>query len=270
MAQCPKCGVTLRLTQWRQECPACGVNMIYYKSNDRLLAETEAAEIEHAKFQPSIDRAKAAFFGSPPAIARVVLSVLPLGALFLPLGTPNADSFPTGAVGLYNLISETGFGGILQEALAGKPLPIALICLLFSVLMVLVCLICLPMSLGPHGKLRNLIVNLLLTCPALAAAALTVTGGGRLGFGAYIYIGLCVAITVYNLILAKKGLPVKHTLCLIGGLPSDEYFAMVEAGVPDLEIRKKMVDALTVMQAEVRKKAAEEEAKAQAEREARK
>ena len=65
MATCPKCGKKLRLYHWRPECPACGVNMIYYASNERLLAETEKTEIEHAKFQPKVDRAKAAFFGSP-------------------------------------------------------------------------------------------------------------------------------------------------------------------------------------------------------------
>lgn len=30
MAKCPNCGQNLRLTQWRPECPACGVNMVYY------------------------------------------------------------------------------------------------------------------------------------------------------------------------------------------------------------------------------------------------
>ena len=77
---------------------------------------------------------------------------------------------------------------------------------------------------------------------------------------------LFVLLLVYNLVLAKKGLPVKYTVCLIGGLPSDEYFAMVEQGVSDLEIRKKMVAALEKMQEDVRAKAAEAEQKALEER----
>ena len=72
---------------------------------------------------------------------------------------------------------------------------------------------------------------------------------------------------MYNLYLAKRGLPVKKTVCYIGGLPSDEYFACVEQGMSDLEIRKKMVEALTKMQEEALAKAAEAEAKAQAEKE---
>ena len=63
MAKCPKCGRKLRLTQWRPECPACGVNMVYYDANERLIREAETAEVQHAKSQPGVDRAKAAFFG---------------------------------------------------------------------------------------------------------------------------------------------------------------------------------------------------------------
>ena len=161
MAYCPKCGKKLRLYHWRPECPFCGVNMVYYKSNDRMLAETEQAEIEHAHSQPRIDRAKAAFFGSPAAVS------------------------------------------------AGNFLRI-----------------------------------------------------GSLRIGAFVYPLLILVLLVYNLVLAKKGLKVKHTVCLIGGLPSEEYFKMVEDGVPELEIRKKMVEALTVMQNEARAKEAEEEAEA--------
>ena len=73
---------------------------------------------------------------------------------------------------------------------------------------------------------------------------------------------LILALTVYNLVLAQKGLKVKYTVCLIGGLPSDEYFRMKEDGVSELEIRRKMVEALTVMQNEARAKEAVAEADA--------
>ena len=36
-ATCPKCGGKLRLIDWRPNCPHCGVNMIYYGLEDRLL-----------------------------------------------------------------------------------------------------------------------------------------------------------------------------------------------------------------------------------------
>ena len=89
---------------------------------------------------------------------------------------------------------------------------------------------------------------------------------GDLRWGGFVYIGLLAALLVYNLYLAKRGLPVKKTVCYIGGIPSDEYFQYVEQGMSELEIRKKMVEALTKMQDEVREKAAEAEEKARAEK----
>ena len=262
MAQCPKCGKKLRIYHWRPECPFCGVNMVYYNSNDRMLAESEEAEIEHALNQPKIDRAKAAFFGSPAAIIRIVLSALPIGALFLPLGKLPSSPSAIHAIRIYQHISDVGFGAAVGNGAVG----LSLVCLLVSASLILACLICLPMSLGKHGKARNLILNLLFLGSAAASAVLFVIGGGTLLLGAFVYLALIAAILCYNLYLAKKGLPIKHTVCLIGGLPSEEYFKMKEDGVPELEIRKKMVEALTVMQEEARAKEAREEAEALAKR----
>lgn len=279
MATCPKCGKKLRIYNWRPECPACGANMVYYESNERLLAESEKTEIEHAKFQPRVDRAKAAFFGSPWAIARIVLTLLPLPALMLPLCRVWNQEYvlPVNAVNVYSYLSQKGFGNVFSGAAKGDLLSLSAALLLVSVVMVPVCLICSVMSLGKHGKARNLILNLIQTgcgagaivCFALAdiPASLKEFTAGRPAWGAFVLCGLYAALLVYNLYLARRGLPVKKTVCYIGGLPSDEYFAYVEQGMSDLEIRKKMVEALTKMQEEALAKAAEAEAKARAEKE---
>ena len=279
MATCPKCGKKLRIYHWRPECPACGVNMVYFESNERLLAESEKTEIEHAKFQPKVDRAKAAFFGSPWAIARIVLTVLPLPSLLLPLCSMINQEFvqSVNAVNIYQYLSDTGFGAVFSGAMQGDLLSLSLALLLISAAMFLVCLICTVMSLGRYGKIRNLILNLFQTGCGVGAAVCFVSARyrssvpgfapGSLQWGAFVYIGLLAGLLVYNLYLAKRGLPVKKTVCYIGGLPSDEYFAYVEQGMSELEIRKKMVEALTKMQDEVRAKAAAAEAKAHAEKE---
>lgn len=263
MAHCPNCGRKLHLYNWRPECPDCGVNMVYFKSNERLLAESEAAEIAHAKSQPSIDRAKASFFGSPLAIVRIVLSLLPIGGLFLPVF--NGKNI----IGVYNYINENNFGAVLGNVLKGNLISISVLTLLVSAVMILVCLGCTVMSLGKHGTLRNFIFNLFMmlnatasaVCITIAASSASVAEiSGKVGIGAFVYIGLMLILLVYNLILGKKGLlKIKKTLCLIGGLPSDEYFAYIEQGMSDIEIRKRMVEALTKMQNEVRAKAAEAE-----------
>ena len=284
MATCPKCGRKLKLTQWRPECPGCGVNMVYYDSNERLIVEAEKAEVEHAKSQPGIDRAKAAFFGSGLAILRVVLTVLPLGALFLPLVQVSAAEGvkKLNILGLYDLLNEVGLGELPNRLLRGS-LPVWSVALLaLSVVMFLVCLIFIPFSLGPHGKGRTLVLDLIRLGSAVAAALLVLLcakalpaplpqgAPGALGAGAWLYIALVAGSFIYNRIVAEKGLKVKYTPCFVGGIPSEEYFSMRQRGCSELEIRSRMVEALTVMQEEVRAKAAAEAAAAEAERLARK
>ena len=283
MARCPKCGRKLRLTQWRPECPGCGVNMVYYDANERLIVEAERAEIEHAKSQPGIDRAKAAFFGSWMAILRVVLTVLPLGSLFLPLlrvssggGVKNLN-----ILGLYSLIGEVGLGELPGRLLGGSLPAWSAALLAVSAVMFLVCLIFLPFSLGPHGKGRTLVLDLLRVGSAAAAVMLVFffakplpsplpQGVGTPGAGAWLYLCLLGVSFAFDRAVAAKGLPVKYTPCYIGGIPSEEYFSMRERGCSELEIRSRMVEALTLMQEEVRAKAAAEAAKAEAERSHRK
>ena len=289
MAKCPKCGHKLHFYNWSPDCPECHVNMVYYKSNERLLAESEKAEIEHAKSQPGIDRAKAAFFGSPFAIARIVISLIALGPLFLPLWKSVAADGTVSkfnVLDIYKVISQVPVGNIFGNAVKGDLAAIGIAGMLVSAVLVIVGVILLFMSLGKHGRLRNHIINGIKLAGALTGAiagTLSFTSpatetsvlgsdcvSASVGIGMILYMILIIALIVYNEILHRKNLiKVKPTLCLIGGIPSDEYFKMVEDGVSELEIRKKMVENLTRMQNEIReqqKKAAEESMKKKMER----
>ncbi len=275
MTNCPKCGRKLHIYNWRQECPDCHVNIVYYKSNDRLLEETEKAEIEHAKSQPGIDRAKAAFFGSPPAIIRIFISLLPIAGLFLPLcslsGVNGAKS--VNVINVVNFISGAeDIGSVFGNGAFGA----SIIGLTLSAVMIIVCLALTPLSLSEHGKERNIILNCVmivsaavsmvcfLICAADISAVLPGYSSAKLSVGSFVYIGLMLIIPVYNLMLDKRGLAVKYTPCYIGGLDSNEYFSLVEQGVDKLEIRRKMVEALT----EIQERITAEEAKASEKKEA--
>ena len=116
MANCPHCGRKLHLYDWRPECPGCGVNLVFYNSNQALLDESEKSEIEHAKFQPKVDRAKTATIGSKEGIIRMVLFLIPIAALFLPLFkiavSGKAKNF--NAIDIYNAFSSLDIGGVLR------------------------------------------------------------------------------------------------------------------------------------------------------------
>ena len=80
---------------------------------------------------------------------------------------------------------------------------------------------------------------------------------GKIGAGIFVYIGPLVALLALNIVIARKGSPVKYKQCYVGGLPSEKYFELVEKGTSKEEIRKMMNDALDAIEA---KKAAEKEA----------
>lgn len=285
MAKCPNCGRKLHLYNWKPNCPDCGVNLVYFKSNEILLDDSEKAEIEHAHFQPKVDRVKAATIGSKFGIARIVISALPLAAVFLPLvklfGADGGAKF-INAYSLYTTyISSVGFGNVFGNAFAGDFIALSVVLLLVALVSSLIIGLLSMMSLGKYGKIRNLILNsfqVLLAVGSLVSFSIgsrdisAVSGAytkGSLFIGAFVVAGLYIALLVYNLVVAKIGTKVNYTPCYIGGLPSDEYFQMINDGVSELEIRKKMVEVLTVMQDEFRRKDAEAKAKEEAEAEER-
>ena len=270
MAVCPHCGRKLRLADWRPECPGCGVNLIYYDSNRRLLDESEKAEKEHALFQPRIDRAKAAYAGNWKAILRIVLTLLPVGALFLPTikltgNSMNPDN-SANAIGIFGYIGDNNIGKVLGSGMAG----IVIAVFLLSVAMILVNLILIIMSLGKHGKVRAVVLYGVMLVSAAAALILFIPGvkAGTLpgveydmapGIGAYLYVALQALSFVWNLLLVIRGIPVKYTQCLIGGLPSEEYFRYVEEGMSRSDIQRKMLKALAEMEEEQERELEEEE-----------
>ncbi len=264
MATCPHCGRVLRITDWKPECPDCGVNLNYYKANDRLLDESEKVEIEHAKFQPKVDRAKAAYAGSWKAILRIVLTLLPVGTLFLPL----ANLFGSeNVIDVYNYFTNDE---IRASVPGGNLFNAAVLLLALSAVMMLVCLILNVMSLGRHGKVRAIIlygVMLGAAVGALIAFLIAVKAPAYMekyenpsaGIGAYIYILLQAVSFGWNLHVVLSGIPVKYTQCLIGGLPSEEYFGYVNDGWSKEDIRRKMLVALAKLQIEAEEAAGAEE-----------
>ena len=285
MANCPKCGRKLTLFDWRPNCPGCGVNLVYYGLEEKLLDEADAAEAEHAKLQKRIDRLKASFVGSKLTIIRIFLSILPIAALLIPLceisfKAPFMGEKAT-AVNLITLIdvfSNLDFDALLAMlgSAALKTTFIgyagALLCLALSLVFVIVSLLALMAACGKRGNSRNLTLNSIAIVLAAASAVFfsvfasngtAVFAGylnGKLGAGIFVYIGMLCLLLGINIVLTIKGTPVKYKQCLVGGIPAEEYFELVEKGTPKEVIREMMTKALDEIEA---KKASEEDSKAE-------
>ena len=158
MANCPKCGAHLKLTDWRPTCPHCGINLIYYGMEERLLEDADKAESEHAVFQKKLDRLKASFIGSPLTIIRIVLSLLPIGALMLPLANVSfwgpffEKKVSVNAITIYNAVSALDFDALFKyigSSFFGNTFLlyfISLVTILLSAVLILVSLIMLTMA----------------------------------------------------------------------------------------------------------------------------
>lgn len=282
MAKCPKCGRKLTLFDWKPNCPECGVNLVYYGMEERLMEEADKAEAEHARTQKKIDRLKAAFIGSKLTIIRIVLSILPIAALLLPLASisyngPFIEATTTNinAIKIYEIVSSLDFDGLftmMGSSVVGSSFLgyfVALAGILVSLVFVIVSLLMLTLSCGKLGNVRNFIFNGL----AIAGAVVSVVFYGQfangitaafpefvtaasVNWGAYVYIGTLLVLLAINIVLAVKGIDVKYKQCYVGGIPAEEYFELVEKGVDTDTIHQMMAEALA--QKEADKEAAEE------------
>ncbi|MBQ7596401.1 MAG: hypothetical protein IJU45_07030 [Clostridia bacterium] len=241
MANCPKCNQHLRLRDWKQMCPYCGANIVMYNLQERLMQDADKAEVEYYYHRKKVDRVKASFIGSPFAIARIFTSLLPVGALFLPLMNnvflKSFEDIPSELtiINIYNLVSNGDFLSVLKNDEAGTGGTLffaALVLLLLSVLLLLIHFVFLTLSCSPRGKARNYTFSILMLLFAAAYVVLTLLipanefVGASVGYGSYLYILLLAVNLIIEVLTFRKGIEVKHAQCYVGGIPIEEYFEM--------------------------------------------
>lgn len=266
MANCPKCGEHLKLTDWKQHCPHCHCNIVVYDIQERLMQDADKAEVQRYYFQKKIDRMKASFVGSKLAVIRIFTSLIPLAAVVVPW-LKGAFNVPfVEFKGLFTLFTLTdmldsldinSILNILNTDDGKTPiilLAVSLVLLLLSAVLLLVRFGCLTMACSKRGKIRNYTFDILTLVFCIVATVLLMIVPDN----AYFNIDFVIAPFVYLLLLGvnfgvdiavyKKGIEVKHEPCFVGGIPIEEYFKMVEDGVPQEEIRQEMYRRLTEMQ----------------------
>ncbi len=234
---CPKCNYKLKITDWRPECPKCGVNIMYYGIEDRLREEADKAEYAHAMSQPKYDRLKFSLIGHPLAIVRLVLGLLPIVATLLPMGTVNyilpylEKNVTVNLISIVTFIIDNGFDVDLILKLIGSETlgtamiywAVALICLVLMVVLTLVGFFLLTLSAAKKGIVRNITIpsiGIVLATVAFVFYNLMVTEltaalpgifTGTVNPAAYIVAVLLFVIMItVNVIYKKKNIQVKY------------------------------------------------------------
>ena len=279
MANCPKCGRHLRITDWKQHCPDCGANIFVYNQQERLMQEADIAEVQYYHFQKKIDRLKASFIGTKLAIVRIFTSLLPVGAVFLPLIKAKiSEPFEAhdGGLSILDIVNKinglTGDGiptMLSENKTAGIIFVASIAMFVLSALALLLHFILNTLSCSPKGKQRNMAMCIIILVTTILSAVLFLAMpknafiDGTLGIGAYLYILLQIVNVVVDFLTMKKGIPVNHKQCFVGGIPIEEYFEMQKEGKSTEEIRAVQYERLQAIQDELDAKLKEEEEKAQ-------
>ena len=233
-ATCPKCGRTLHIWNWKQDCPSCGVNLIGYDLQARLERDADQAEAEFAAVQPYFDRAKASYIGSKQTIARLCSSILPLFAPLLPLA--NVAGKRVNVVALIRWIV-VSFRNSRTFAVDGTVLPdrTLLLALVPTALLALTYLYLLAHlgfiagSCSRPGRLRLFDLDLRILLAAGTALAVlsrlvrALPAAATVGVGAYVFLLLLMTSAAFDVALMKIGIPVVYKTCYIRGIPAQEY-----------------------------------------------
>ena len=83
----PACNLRLKFTDWKPACPKCGVNIQFYRIEERLDDEADHVELASAAFNMRMNRTKSALFNGSLAKLRFHLEIFaPLGLLAIPVG----------------------------------------------------------------------------------------------------------------------------------------------------------------------------------------
>ncbi len=249
MALCPKCGKKLKLTDIKPTCPHCTTNLLYYKIEERLEVDALNAELEHARTQKKMDRAKASMIGGPFAIARDVLLVLTVVAFLLPLAKLSAAgpffevSKSIGAIDLVDKVSNLDFDlfGLVGSSIVGNGtvmLAASMVCIILAALAALLQLIFSFLSCSPKGFVRNVIFALLgivstiasiITFNKFVSATETALPGfmqGSVGIGAYLVIVMFVLVLALNIFIkVKDAIKVTYKQSYVGkdNIPYEDF-----------------------------------------------
>ncbi len=268
MADCPKCGKHLKITDWKQHCPHCGGNIVIYDIQERLMKDADIAEVQYYHFQKKIDRLKASFVGSRLAVVRIFTSLIPILAILVPFfscsfKSPFVDF--KGFFSLFTLLDKIDAFDIneilsLMSAHDGKTALIiflvAIVLLLLSVVLLLVRFGCLTMACSRKGKSIcfgfdiTLIIITVVSCVLFFVIPENPYFSIDFILAPFVYLVLLAVNFGVDIAIFKRGIEVKHAQCFVGGIPIEEYFKMVEDGVPKEEIRAEMYKRLAKLQEE--------------------
>ncbi len=258
MAVCPKCRQKLKLTDWGQNCPHCGVNMRFYNFEENFYREAKMAELSAAKVSIKIKRLKGAFVGGALPVARLSVLLLPLLSVLVPvlqfsLKLPFTEkSYALSGIGIYNMFSDQTlpyvlsmaddpFNGTVFRALrsvlfaeAGAAVFGLLVFLMSALCFISIrkmsVILCAVSALGMADS-AALLVTAVRFCSSCSVQSQPVLNGS-MSFGAVVTFLMFAVVFVLNILVAVKGVKIEYGE---GDLERAEIAKKIKSGELKLE-----------------------------------
>lgn len=160
MSNCPKCNEKLKPLYFKQTCPKCGANLLYYNLEERLQKDANQAAAEWGAVDKLLNGIKVSAIGSAAAVARTVSYFITVALLLVPCYI--VSELPNEKISLLSLVQmliseDIQFDSILSD----KAL---LLCFAAFVSVVLIGLISLILSLFSYtknGLKRNIVLTVI-------------------------------------------------------------------------------------------------------------
>lgn len=236
MSNCPKCGKKLRIIDWKQDCPHCGTNLMFYGFEERFYTDAKKAEMGFARVNVALRKLKTAFVGNNVAIARLAMSILPVLMLLIPVSNVSitlpflSKTVSLGIIGLYSMFAGGDFSFIFEMAgseILGSALSsfrLALFAEMATVLFAVLVLLCTILCFVSINKMAKIICTMCVL--GTVSAVLTVIWSnsfiriahetvpnllsGSIKIGAIFAVIGFAAVFVVNLIVVIKGIEIVY------------------------------------------------------------
>jgi len=236
LANCPNCDRKLRFTDWKPNCPGCGVNLMFFGFEERFYEDAKRSELSMGSMRVGSKRSKAGLAGSFWAKARLIVMALPIASFLLPWGTLSArlpfgaQSWEAGIMGFMGLFMDNPDGlpflmsmsngewsalfqrGVLLFGAAALAVVMSVLVLLVSFMSFIslkrMSVIATALSgLGALACVGGFAAGILVQNASAALANPNFTGA--LGYGALLGLAAFACTLTANLMLAVKGVDVE-------------------------------------------------------------
>ena len=201
MSNCPKCNKKLSPFYFKQTCPHCNANLMYYDFENRLKEDAAKAEQEWNAVENFGNGIKNSAIGSLPAIARLIMFVAPVVALLMPTFKVNENT-----VNLISIIKQIIASS--SDVFGNKAMLLCFVAFVVAVLFALVNLVFSLLSFTKNGLVRNVAISAIgLVAFVGVGVAASVVGAEICLFGGF-YVSvvlMAVAIALHFAVNKKFG-----------------------------------------------------------------